>query len=36
MSEKQNCESEMQYEQKAVAEFLTREGEKPKKIHMNI
>ncbi len=33
MSEKQNRECEVRYKQKAVVEFLTREGVKPKKIH---
>ncbi len=33
MSEKQNHKSEGWYKQKALTEFLTREGEKPKKIH---
>ncbi len=33
MSDKQNCESDVRYKQKAVIEFLMCEGKKPKKIH---
>lgn len=36
MSEKWNHKSEMRYQQKAVIEFLTHEGETAKKIHTHL